>query len=260
MSAANELPRKPFYMLSNDDGVHAPGIRVLAEHLRARARVMIVAPHLERSGSSSAITLYAPILIEEVEEDVFGIVGSPADSMMIGLQALSAVRPDWVISGINRGGNLGTDTIYSGTVGAAIEGCINGVPSIAVSVEGREPIQYETAAMVVEKLLEIAELPDLCKQAQCLLNVNVPNIPFSELKGIVTASVGKRIYSDFAERRFDPRGRPYYWLGPGATGHVDLPGSDLVAIHNGYATVSALVPDLYDRAATEKVASLIATL
>ena len=107
---------KPFFLLGNDDGVHAPGINVLAKYLRTRGRVMISAPHLEQSGTSSAITLRMPILVQKLSDDIFGIEGTPADAMMLALQKLVPHKPTWIVSGINRGGNLGTDTIYSGII------------------------------------------------------------------------------------------------------------------------------------------------
>jgi 5'-nucleotidase len=249
------LSSRPFFLLGNDDGVHAPGLNILADFLRKRGDVMIAAPHLERSGSSSAITLMLPILVQKVAESVFGIEGSPADAMMLALQKLVPRTPDWIVSGINRGGNLGTDTIYSGTLGAAIEGCLFGIPSIAVSVEGREPLNYETAAEVVGQLIAT---PGLREQVTgYILNVNVPNVKPNELKGIRTASLGKRIYHGLVDERRDPRGKPYFWLGPGAKGFEPIDGSDCVVIRDGYATVTALKPDLFEIEKTRQISALI---
>jgi len=235
---------RPFFLVSNDDGVHAPGINVLAQSLRKHGRVMVVAPHLERSAMSSALTLGLPVIVQKVAEDVYGIEGTPADCMMLATQKLVDRQPDWVVSGINRGGNLGTDTIYSGTVGAAIEGCLCGIPSMAVSVEGTEPLHYETAAFVVDQLLQISELKTLAKG--CVINVNVPNVPKDKLKGIRTATLGRRIYNGLVDERRDPRGRPYYWLGVGAKGYEPMRGeSDCEVILHGFATVTALKPDLF---------------
>jgi 5'-nucleotidase len=247
----------PIFLLGNDDGVHAPGLKVLKEHLRDLGRVVVAAPHLERSGASSAITIALPILVQQVEEDVYGIEGTPVDAMMLALQKLLPSPPTWVISGINRGGNLGTDTIYSGTVGAAIEGCLLGIPSMAVSVEGSEPLQYSTAAKVVEYLIGIPQIKELAKGS--VVNVNVPNIPWSDLKGVVAASLGRRIYHGMVDERQDPRGKPYFWLGPGAKGHEPIAGSDCVEIKAGFATVTMLKPDLNDPEKTEQLRDILKT-
>jgi 5'-nucleotidase len=248
---------RPFFLLGNDDGVHAPGINVLADFLRKRGDVMVAAPHLERSGSSSAITLTLPILVQRVSETVYGIEGSPADAMMLALQKLVPRRPDWIVSGINRGGNLGTDTIYSGTLGAAVEGCLFGIPSIAVSVEGSEPLQYQTAAEVVGRLLDIPNLHQEC--TGYVLNVNVPNVRWSDLRGIRMASLGRRIYHGLVDERRDPRGKPYFWLGPGAKGFERIDGSDCLLVNEGYATVTALKPDLYEQEKTRKLCASVDT-
>lgn len=249
------MSKSPLFLIGNDDGVHAPGINELRRGLLELGRVVMAAPHLEKSASSSAITIQMPILVQNIEEGIYGIEGTPADAMMLGLQKLVPHDPDWVISGINRGGNLGTDTIYSGTVGAAIEGCICGVASMAVSIEGTEPLHYETASYVVAKLLAVPNLKE--KTIGTILNVNVPNRPVSELKGITSATLGKRIYHDLVDERHDPRGKPYFWMGPGAKGYEPIEGSDCVLLDEGYATVSVLKPNLYCHDSTERIKDLI---
>lgn len=245
------MSAKPFYLLCNDDGVHAPGINVLAEALRPLGTVMIVAPHLERSASSSAISISMPIIVEKIDEGVFAAQGTPADCMMLALRELVEEKPTWVLSGINRGGNLGTDTIYSGTVGAAVEGSLIGVPSMAISVEGSEPLHYESAAEVVKQLVVREDIRELAGAG--VLNVNVPNLPYSEIQGMQVASLGRRIYHGFVQERTDPRGRPYYWMGRGALGHEKIPGSDCVTITDRMVTLTMLKPDLYDPEATDKL-------
>ena len=246
--------KKPFFLLCNDDGVHAPGINVLAEALRPFGRVMIVAPHLERSASSSAISISMPIIVEKIEDDVFAALGTPADCMMLALRELVHEKPTWVLSGINRGGNLGTDTIYSGTVGAAVEGSLLGVPSMAISVEGSEPLHYESAAEVVKQLVVNDDIREIASRG--VLNVNVPNLPFSDIEGMQVSSLGRRIYHGFVQERMDPRGRPYYWMGRGALGHEQIPGSDCVTITKRMVTLTMLKPDLYDAQATDELQNI----
>lgn len=238
--------KSPLFLLGNDDGVHAPGINKMRDALLKAGRVITAAPHLEKSASSSAITIQLPILVQNLGHDVYGIEGTPADAMMVGLKKLSPHDPDWVISGINRGGNLGTDTIYSGTVGAAIEGCICGIPALAVSIEGTEPLKYETAAEVVMRILALPDIRE--KTLGSIINVNVPNVDFSELKGIRMAELGRRIYNDLVDERHDPRGKPYYWLGAGAKGYEPIAGSDCMLLDEGFATVTMLRPNLQNDA------------
>ncbi len=249
---------RPFFLLCNDDGVHAPGINIMAEALRPIGRVMIVAPHLERSASSNAISISMPILVEKLGEDIYAVQGTPADCMMLAVRELVDRPPTWVLSGINRGGNLGTDTIYSGTVGAAVEGSLIGVPSMAISVEGEEPLQYASAAKVVRQLVQDENIRYAASQG--VLNVNVPNVPYEQLRGFAVSSLGRRIYHGFVAQRLDPRGRPYYWMGKGALGHQPIEGSDCVAITDRMVTLTMLKPDLYDAEATNRLREVVPAL
>jgi 5'-nucleotidase len=244
---------KPFFLVSNDDGIHAPGLTILADMLRTLGDVMVVAPHSERSGQSQAITLTSPLRLHEHADNVFSVDGTPADCVMLALQHLVPKKPDWVVSGINRGGNLGTDILYSGTVGAAMEGTISGCKALAVSLEGVEksPHRYEVAAHVVKKLLHHEKLINL--QPDELLNLNVPNIPLSEVRGIRTATVGKRQYEGKMWERQDPRGHRYFWIGGNGFGHAEIEGSDCVLLHQGYATLSVLQPNYFHFDATQRV-------
>jgi 5'-nucleotidase len=238
-------------LVSNDDGVNAPGIRALADELAKIARVIIVAPTQERSAQSQAITITQPLRLHELSENVYAVDGTPADCVMLSLQHLLEAKPDWVVSGINRGGNLGTDILYSGTVGAALEACIAGCKAMAISLEGIKgsPMHYQSAAQIARRILEREELFEL--QANELLNVNVPDFPYEEILGLKTASVGRRIYEGKMWERNDPQGRPYYWIGAGGFGHADIAGSDCVTLYQGYATVSVLKADFYAAQATD---------
>ncbi|MCX6126055.1 MAG: 5'/3'-nucleotidase SurE [Proteobacteria bacterium] len=241
------MTERPLFLLSNDDGVHAPGLRELARAVRGIGDVVIVAPHVERSASSHALSIHLPLRFEEIEPGVFAVEGTPADCIMMACRKLLRRKPNWVLSGINRGANLGIDTMYSGTVAAAMEGVIHGIPGIAVSCYGRarEQLHYETASRVVLMLLERQELfADLTRAA--LLNVNVPNLPWSRIKGVRVSGLGKRIYEEEMQEGTDPRGRAYFWIGAGGEMFADIPNSDCLLIDQGYVTVSVLRPSLLD--------------
>ena len=241
------MAQRPLFLISNDDGVHAPGVRAMAAAVKDLGDVVIVAPHVERSASSHAISIHLPLRIEQVEPNIYAVEGTPADCIMLAIRKLLRRKPTWVLSGINRGANLGVDTIYSGTVAAAMEGTLHNIPSIAVSTYGkaREHLHYDSAARVVRMLLEKPELiADVTKTS--LLNVNVPNLPFEKLKGIAVTSLGRRIYEDEMQEGVDPRGRSYFWVGAGGEMFEDIPNSDCVMLDQGYVSVSVLRPSFLD--------------
>ncbi len=241
---------KPTILVVNDDGYQAPGIKALAAELSNIARVVTVAPKDENSGKSQAITIAHPLRLEKISQDEYSVDGTPADCVMMALQHLLEEPPAWVVSGINRGGNLGTDTLYSGTVGAALEACISGHKAMAISLEGVEsaPINYEVAAKIARQLVESEEVINL--QPYHLLNVNVPNFPFERIGGFRTATLGRRIYEGKMWERDDPRGHKYYWIGGSGYGHDEIPGSDCVVLNKGYVTLSILKASFYASDAT----------
>jgi 5'-nucleotidase len=241
------MTAKPLFLISNDDGVHAPGVRALAKAVAHLGEVVIVAPHVERSASSHAISIHSPLRMEQVEPNVFAVEGTPADCVMLAIRKLLRRKPTWVLSGINRGANLGIDTIYSGTVGAAMEGTLHNIPSMAISTYGkeRETLQYESACKIVKMLLEKADLLTQVTRTS-LLNINVPNLPFEKLKGLVVTGLGRRIYDESIQEGTDPRGRSYFWIGAGGEMFEDIPDSDCVMIDQGYATVSVLRTSFLD--------------
>lgn len=241
------MPQRPLFLISNDDGVHAPGVRAMAAAVRDMGDVVIVAPHVERSASSHAISIHLPLRIEQVEPNIYAVEGTPADCIMLAIRKLLKRKPTWVLSGINRGANLGVDTIYSGTVAAAMEGTLHDIPSIAVSTYGkaRDHLHYESAARIVKMLLERPELIlDVTKAS--LLNINVPNLPFEKIRGIAVTTMGRRIYEDEMQEGVDPRGRAYYWVGAGGEMFEDIPNSDCVMLDQGFVTVSVLRPSFLD--------------
>lgn len=254
---------KPLFLLSNDDGVHAPGIRALADAVRALGEVVVVAPHVERSASSHAITIAQPLRVEHLHEGVYAVEGMPADCIMLACRKILSRRPNWIISGINRGGNLGVDTLYSGTVHAAMEGAMHGCRAMAVSCQGRSDkrneFRYETAGKVVQLLLAddswLRHVPP-----EAVINVNVPSLAFEDLKGIRIAGLGRRVYEDELVEGIDPRGRPYYWIGAGGEMFEDIPGSDCLLIDQGFVTVSILRPSLLDERSNRELEGVIPSL
>lgn len=238
------MAAKPFFLLCNDDGVHAAGIHALAEAVSPFADYMIVAPHVERSGNSQALSLTTPLRMERLQSNVYAVEGTPTDCVMFALNRLLDRKPDWIVSGINRGSNLGQDTLYSGTVAAAMEGCIAGIPAMAVSLRGRRMFEvhdYAEAVKVVRILFENAAL--LAAGKGCVLNINIPAGPVSKMKGFAVTTLGRRVYDGLIVEGTDPRGRPYYWIGGGGEEFLDIPGSDCSMLAQGFVTISALQPD-----------------
>jgi len=232
-------------LISNDDGLHATGIRhladVIAEHVD---RVTVVAPDRDRSGASNSLTLDRPIRVEKRAEDVFKVYGTPTDCVHIGITGLLGDEPDMVISGINAGANMGDDVLYSGTVAAAMEGRFLGLPAMAVSLAFGDggPTHFDSAAraagILMNRLLE-EPLP-----ADTILNVNVPNLPWAEIKGFETTRLGHRHRSEDVIPLDDPRGRTFYWIGPPGGEQDNGPGTDFHAIRRGYVSVTPIHVDL----------------
>jgi 5'-nucleotidase len=259
MRRSLSLTQKPLFLVTNDDGVHAPGILALASAFKDLGDVVIVSPHVERSASSHAITIYSPLRMEQISPNIYAVEGTPADCVMLAIRKLLRRKPNWVLSGINRGANLGVDTIYSGTVAAAMEGTLHGIRSIAVSSYGsaREQIHYESAAKVVRMLVERPDIMDSVPVTS-LLNLNVPNLPFEKLKGIAVTTLGRRVYEEGMQEGTDPRGRAYYWIGAGGEMFDDIPDSDCVLIDQGYVTASVLRPSFLDESSNLLLKSKIA--
>lgn len=230
-------------LLANDDGYSSPGIQCLKRMLeQANHEVWVVAPQSDRSTVGHSLTLHKPLRIGQVNQKEFWVSGSPADCVYMALHHLMPSPPDLVISGINRGANLGNDIFYSGTVAAAREAAIAGYKSIALSLTiaiGNKDVHWETALDVIQRVLR--KIPSWPKTSYSyLLNVNVPNVPLAQLKGTQVASQGKRLYSSEVTVRQDPRGRSYYWVGGQYQGFQPESHSDCDLNHLGYATITAL--------------------
>jgi 5'-nucleotidase len=228
-------------LVTNDDGIHSLGITSLAERLSEIGSVIVVAPDRERSAAGHSLTLHSPLRAEEIRPGYHAVDGTPTDCVNLGIHGILASRPDLVVSGINKGGNLGDDITYSGTVSAAMEATLMGVPAFAVSLE-RGPFQEENfhtaasfAIKVAEAIVKYGLPPDT------FLNVNVP---FALPRGVRLTRQGKRRYGDVVVEKTDPRGRKYYWLGGGELGFQDLEGTDFHAVHNGFVSVTPLHLDL----------------
>ncbi|MCH9692893.1 MAG: 5'/3'-nucleotidase SurE [Gammaproteobacteria bacterium] len=229
-------------LVSNDDGYLATGIKVLTEALEQVADVVVVAPDRNRSAASNSLTLNMPLRVSEVAPDRYKVDGTPSDCVHMALTGFLDFEPDLVVSGINHGANLGDDTIYSGTVAAAMEGRFLGLPTIAVSLVGDKLKHFNTAARVATQLVErIAAAP---LASDVVLNVNVPNIPSSKLKGVRATRLGFRHKAEHILKDKDPYGRPIYWVGPAGEGQDAGEDTDFHAIEMGYASVTPLKVDL----------------
>jgi 5'-nucleotidase len=242
-------------LVSNDDGVDAPGIRVLAERLGAVGQVTVVAPDRDRSGASNSLTLDAPIRALRMDNGYYRVAGTPTDCVHLALAGMLDYEPDIVVSGINNSANLGDDVIYSGTVSAAMEGRFLGLPAIAVSLVSKDHHgeHYDSAAKAVLLLMERLLVDPL--PADTILNVNVPDRPWEEIKGFEVTRLGKRHRSEPCIKQTDPRGKTIWWIGP--AGDVDDagPGTDFHAVRRGFISVTPIHVDLTRFQALEKVSS-----
>lgn len=242
-------------LVSNDDGIYADGIQILAETLKKIARVVVVAPDREKSAASHSLTLHRPLRILEVKKNYFAVTGTPADCVNLGVnEILDRKKPDLIVSGVNHGGNLGDDVHYSGTVSAALEGAMMGIPSIAVSLVLRDGKPYfKPAANFAAKLARRVLKEGLPKGI--VLNVNAPNLPQSKLKGHVFCKLGKRNYSDIIVEKLDPRKKKYYWIGGDEIGYENIPGSDCNAILERKISITPIKVDMTDYPFLEKIRS-----
>ncbi|MDD1791841.1 5'/3'-nucleotidase SurE [Enterovibrio sp. ZSDZ42] len=227
-------------LISNDDGVFAEGINVLADALSEIATVTVVAPDRNRSGASNSLTLENPLRIREVGERRYAVQGTPTDSVHIALNSLVKEKVDFVIAGINHGANLGDDVLYSGTVAAATEGFFLGVPAIAVSLCGST--HFHTAAQVVKKAVLLDQNKPLPRNR--ILNINVPDCPLESLKGWQVTRLGARHRAEDMIEQTDPRGQPIYWIGPPGAKQDAGPGTDFHAIENNCVSLTPLQVDL----------------
>lgn len=228
-------------LVSNDDGVHAEGIRALSEALAACGEVIVVAPDRNRSGASHSLTLEVPLRVTRIAETGYHAVkGTPTDCVHLAVNELVRPEPDMVVAGINHGANLGDDVIYSGTVAAATEGRHLGFPSLAISLVGKT--HFVTAAHYAAQLVRgmmVHPLP-----ADQILNVNVPDLPLDQIKGIRVTRLGNRHRAESVICTEDPRGQPIYWIGPPGSQQDAGEGTDFAAIEQGYVSITPLTIDM----------------
>ncbi len=234
-------------LLSNDDGYTATGLECLAAQLGQVAEITVVAPDRDRSGASNSLTLLRPLRAQRAPNGFIYVDGTPTDCVHLAITGLLQQEPDIVISGINHGGNLGDDVLYSGTVAAAMEGRFLGLPAIAVSLASAHPTHFATAAQVVARLLERLMAESL--PADTILNVNVPDVPYAELRGLEATRLGHRHKAEAVIPARDPRGRQIYWVGPPGAADDAGPGTDFHAVACGHVSVTPLHADLTRHAA-----------
>jgi len=245
-------------LVSNDDGVLARGLELLADVCSTVGQVTVVAPDREQSGTSHSLTLHRPLRATRRADGAFQVDGTPTDCVMLALGTLLPDKPDWVISGVNHGPNMGEDVLYSGTVAAAMEGLAAGIPSIAVSY-GSFDLEHlashrDLLRRVIERIVQVERFPK-----DTLLNVNLPGIPGDQVKGIKVTNLGNRVFHEEIATMKDPWGREIYWIGGG---HVTWSGggdSDFRAVRDGYVSVTPLHVDMTNYDLLEAVRSWLPT-
>ena len=238
-------------LLSNDDGYFAPGLAALAEALSKLAEIVVVAPERDRSGASNSLTLDRPLVVRRSHNGFLYVNGTPTDCVHLAVTGLLDAMPDMVISGINHGANMGDDTIYSGTVAAATEGFLLGIPSIAVSLASKSAGNYATAARVACDLFE--RYRDHPIASALLLNVNVPDVPYDQLNGTEVTRLGRRHKAEAVIKSSNPRGEAVYWVGAAGDAQDAGAGTDFHAIANRKVSVTPLQIDLTHYASLDHV-------
>ena len=229
-------------LLSNDDGYFAPGLNILAEHLAKIADITVVAPERNRSGASNSLTLDRPLSVKKASNGFFYVNGTPTDCVHIALTGLMSEMPDMVISGINDGANMGDDTIYSGTVAAAMEGYLLDIPSIAVSMSQHNASHFESAARVAVEIVQHYQKTGFASPT--LLNINVPDVPYAQLKGRVVTRLGKRHKAEPVIQLKTPRNETVYWVGAAGKPNDGGEGTDFYAVANNFVSISPIQVDL----------------
>jgi 5'-nucleotidase len=229
-------------LLSNDDGYFAPGIECLARVLAQLADITVVAPERDRSGASNSLTLDRPLSLRRTANGFYHVNGTPTDCVHLAVTGMLEELPDMVVSGINNGANMGDDTIYSGTVAAATEGFLLGVPSIAVSLCSRAAVNFETAAQVTLELVQMIQRQK--SREPLLLNVNVPDVPYAELRGKVVTRLGKRHKAESVVRTVTPRNETVYWVGAAGEAQDAGEGTDFYAVSHNQVSITPLQIDL----------------
>ena len=243
------------FLVTNDDGYLAPGIRSLARALEGLGDVVVVAPDREQSATSHSLTLHHPLRVKQTEVSWHHIDGTPTDCVMLAVAALLDAKPDYVFSGINHGGNMGEDVLYSGTVSAAMEGTVLGIPSVAISLVHGDEQWLDGYERVVRRLAEeiVAAPPEVLFPPDTLLNINLPDVDPSAVQGVRVTSLSKRAYADPVVVDKDPHGKTYYWIGGGAPTWAGPEESDYLAVQAGYVSITPIHLDLTHRRAMVEI-------
>ena len=229
-------------LLSNDDGYFAPGLQALADALTGLGEIVVVAPEQNRSGASNSLTLDRPLFLKKSANGFHFVNGTPTDCVHLAITGMLDSLPDIIVSGINNGANMGDDTIYSGTVAAATEGYLLGIPSIAVSLTSFDGNHFDTAGRVVRELVEKFIQQPFSEPV--LLNVNVPDIPYEQIKGSEVTRLGRRHKAESVVKMLSPRNETVYWVGAAGAAADAGPGTDFNAIERGYVSITPLQIDL----------------
>jgi 5'/3'-nucleotidase len=240
-------------LLSNDDGCTAPGLRCLADHLRPHHSLEIVAPDRNRSGASNSLTILNPLRVQKHADGTYCVDGTPTDCVHLALTGFLEQTPDMVVSGINAGANLGDDTLYSGTVAAAMEGRHLGYSAIAVSCVNADARHYDTAAKVTLRLIQQLQREPL--PGDTILNVNVPDVAESEIQGFEVTRLGNRHRAEAVAESYDPRGRRIYWIGAAGAEQDCGPGTDFHAVQHNRVSITPLLVDLTRHSALERLSA-----
>jgi 5'-nucleotidase len=230
-------------LCTNDDGYRAVGLRVLADAARTLGGVEIVAPEREQSATSHSLTMHLPLRSYRIDRNVQSVDGTPTDCIALALAELLDARPDFVLSGVNHGPNMGEDVLYSGTVAGAMEATMLGIPAVALSYAGRDPERIPAFGPLLRRLLPQLVMRDRFPE-QTLLNVNLPPIDPDAVRGVKVTRLGRRVYSDSITRANDPNGREYFWIGGGGVTWDAGEGTDFEAVQDGYVSVTPLHLDL----------------
>ena len=235
--------KPPAILCTNDDGIHALGLKTLIAVASSLGRVEVVAPDREQSATSHSLTVHRPLRATRTPEGHHVIDGTPTDCVLIGINQLLDQPPDFVLSGVNHGPNMGEDVLYSGTVAAAMEGTKLGIPAIAVSYSSRAadriPGYADVLTDLIGTLVQRSDFPE-----ETFFNINLPDVPVDELKGVRVTTLGRRVYADSLTRREDPSGREYFWIGGGVSSWSGRDDSDFRAVQAGYVSVTPLHLDL----------------
>jgi 5'-nucleotidase len=239
-------------LCSNDDGILAPGLALLADACREVGDVTVVAPDREQSGTSHSLTLHRPLRPARRPDGAFQVDGTPTDCVMLALETLMPERPDFVFSGVNHGPNMGEDVLYSGTVSAAMEGVMLGVPGVAISFAGSDPEMMgtyrETLVRLIRRITSASDYP-----RDTLLNINLPKLPAPDVKGVRVTRLGSRFFSDSLTRMKDPWGRDIMWIGGGTITWTGGEDADHAAVAEGYISITPLHMDLTNYSLIETV-------